>query len=302
MPFVYLLPVLISFSVSAQTPSPEFREAFRDLERPDSALRESVNRLSEIEDVIRNLNEQDCVDETQAFSKVSSGIPVACGSGTSRDGYEETRIIDCTRDNREYPGGFRFRAQHEHPYTADARSPYQGGSKPGRMIEFVSRDHALNETYLYMSDTAGGPDSHDMKTIMFVLPRRVVPTAQTIGNEVHVTMNTGEKVIFDKRTNAIKSGALREGPLDLTNDRFRRQPVNVQYSGTGISISLSHRYEDPLQFTATAEVKQGNRTCRVPRTALMDASGKLKTQNDRDLVGVLNQSCPTGAGQSPFRF
>lgn len=115
-------------------------------------------------------------------------------------------------------------------------------------------------------------------------------------------MNTGEKVVFDKRTNAIKSGALREGPLDLTSDRFRRQPANIQYSGTGVSIKLSHRFEDPLQFTETAEVKQGGRSCRVPRGVLLDTAGKLKTQNDRDLMRILNQSCPSGAGQSPFRF
>ncbi len=268
----------------------------------EDELRKTVDRMSEIEDVLRTLNGTDCVDETQAFPKVTSDIPVACAGSSQRDGYEETRVIDCTRDNREYPGGFRFRAQHEHPFIEGARSPYANGSKPGRMIEFVSRDHALNETYLYMSDTAGGPDSHDMKSIMFVLPRKVVPTAQTIGNEVHVTMNTGEKVVFDKRTNAIKSGALREGPLDLTSDRFRRQPANIQYSGTGVSIKLSHRFEDPLQFTETAEVKQGGRSCRVPRGVLLDTAGKLKTQNDRDLMRILNQSCPSGAGQSPFRF
>ncbi len=297
MPFAYLVAGLISLSAFAQTPTPEFREAFRDLETLNS-----VNRMSEIEDVVRSLNQQDCAENNEAFLLVNSGIPVACGSGTSRDGYEETRIMDCTRDNREYPSGFRFRAQHENPFTADARSPYANGSKPGRMIEFVSRNHALNETYLYMSDTAGGPDSHDQKSVMFLLPRSVIPSVQTIGNEVHVTMSTGEKVVFDKRTNQIKSGALREGPLDLTADRFRRQPPNVQYSGTGVSIKLSHRFEDPLQFTETAEVKQGSRSCRVPRATLLDTQGKLKTQNDRELMRVLNQSCPSGTGQSPFRI
>ncbi len=289
MPLVYLISILFSFSAIAQFTL-------------ESELRKTVDRMSEIEDVVRTLNEQDCIDETQAFSKITSGIPVACGSGTQRDGYVESKVIDCTRDNRVYPGGFRFRAQHEHPYLKTARSPYEGGAQPGRGIEFVSRDHALNETYLYMYDTAGGPDSHDMKSIMFVLPRRVVPSAQTIGDEVHVTMNTGEKVIFDKRTNAIKGGAMSEGPLELTADRFRRPPPNFQYKGTGVSIKLSHRFEDPLQFTETAEVKQGNRTCRVPRANLLDPSGKLKTQNDRDLMRVLNQSCPTGTGQLPFRF
>lgn len=257
----------------------------------DAELRESVDRLAGIGELIESLNEQDCVEDNRAFSQVTSGIPVACASGESRDGYEEIKVVDCTRDGKIYPGGYRFRSQDGHPLIGE-RSPYPDGGKPGRLIEFWSRDNSLNETYLYLNDTAGGPDSHDMKSAMIVLPRKVIPSVKVNGNDVEVTMATGEKVVFDKRTSAIKSGALREGPSDLTTDRFRRQPANVQYSGTGISVRLNHRYLDPFLSGETAEIKQGSKTCRVPRNVLFDTAGKLKSQSDVQFVRAINQSCP----------
>lgn len=258
----------------------------------EDELRESVSRMDSIGDLIESLNEQDCPpEETQAFSKVTSGIPVACASGQTIDGYDEIKVVDCTRDGKTYPGGFRFRAEAGHPLVGE-RSPYPNGGKPGRLIEFWSRDHALNETYIYLNDTAGGPDSHDMKSTMFVLPRKVIPSSRVVGNDIEVTMTTGEKVVFDKRTKEIKSGALREGQSDLSTDRFRRQPANVHYNGSGISIRLNHRYLDPLLSGETAEIKQGNKVCRVPRTAFFDNAGKLKSQSDAQFVRAINQSCP----------
>lgn len=269
--------------------------------REQRELREAAGRLTEIEDVLRTLNDPECLEDNRAFSTVNSGIPVACASASSRDGYEEMQVVDCTRDSRVYPGGYRFRSKDGHPHTG-TRSPYADGGVPGRLIEFWSRNNALNETYMYLADTAGGPDSHDMKSAMFLLPRKVIPSVHVHGNEVEVTMATGEKVFFDKRTNAITRGALSEGRQDLTTDRFRRQPPNVHYSGTGISVRLNHRFEDPMQSAEFAEVKQGSRSCRIPRGNLFDTRGKLKSSSDAEFLRAINQSCPTGPGQSAFRI
>ncbi len=282
---VYLLILMFSFSAFTQT------------------LNESARRMSEIEDVIKSLNQQDCPDiPAPAFSSVWSGIPVACGGSSPRNGYLQSTIIDCTRDGKEYPGGLMIRAKEGHPFIGNARSLYTDGGPVERSIEFVSRNGALNETYLRLEDLAGGPDSHDMKSKIFLLPRKNIPQAETRGDEVFVKMSTGEQVVFDKRTGAIKSGALREGPIDLTTDRFRRTPPNVNYTGTGISIRLNHRYEEPTISSVSAEIKQGNRTCTVPRTQLFDEAGKLKTSSDAQFVTVLNQSCPARPGQQPFRI
>lgn len=282
---VYLLAIVFSLSSLAQT------------------LNESARRMTEIEDVIRSLNQQDCPElPSPEFTSVRSGIPVACGGSSQRDGYQLIKVVDCTRDQREYPGGFQIRAGEGHPFVGNARSLYPDGGPVQRMIQFISRNGALNETYLHLEDLAGGPDSHDMKSDVFLLPRKNIPQVETRGNEVIVRMSTGEQVIFDKNSGAIKSGALREGPIDLTTDRFRRSQPNVHYSGTGISIRLNHRYEAPTLSAVSAEVKQGNRTCTVPRTQLFDEAGKLRSSSDAQFVQVLNQNCPTRTGQQPFRI
>lgn len=258
----------------------------------EAELKESVDRLAGIAELIESLNEQDCLEDNRAFSQVTSGIIVACASANTIDGYEEMRVVDCTADGKNYPGGYRIRAgAGVHPQVP-ARSLYPDGGLPARKIEFWSRNGALNETYIYMYDEAGGPDSHNTKSMMFVLPRKVIPSVKVNGNDVEVTMTTGEKVVFDKNTKAIKSGAMREGPVDMTTDRHRRQPPNVHYSGSGISIRLNHRYLDPVFSGEIAEVKQGYKTCRIPRAVLLDTAGKLKSQSDAQFVRAINQSCP----------
>ena len=264
-------------------------------------LRDSAERMAELERVVQALNDPECTEDNAGFERVTSGLVVACASFEEKGGYEESKIVDCTGDGKLYPGGFRFRSRDGHPLI-NRKSPYGSNVVPERVINIWSRNGALNETFIYLNDQAGGPDSHDMKSAIIVLPRKVVPSVKAVGDEVELTLNTGEKVYIDKKTSLIKGGALREGPNDLTTDRFRRQPPNVHYEGTGISIRLNHRFEDPFQSSESAEVKQNDRSCRVPRTTLFDSSGKLRTQSDAQLVKALNQACPAGPGGRPFRI
>lgn len=295
------------------------------LEDTESLLISATENISNVEDLTRSLNEvvtcTSCqtqktlsVDEQRPyipirptqitpFPRIESGIPKSCGGSRSIDGYDELNIIDCRnpdgRDQR-YPSGYGFHNGPGHPHLGNVTSPYETTSRPRRNIEFVSRNHAFNETYLYLADLAGGPDSHDVKSVMFIIPRKTIPSVEVIGNEVKVTLTTGEEVFFDKTSRAILRGALNEGPIDLNTDRFKRTPPNVHYNGSGISIRLDHRYEEPTMSTETAIVKQGPRTCRVPRSRLFDENGKLKTTTDSGLVSALNSSCPASGNQRPF--
>lgn len=258
-------------------------------------------KKSEIQQFIRELKETNCSEDNSAFERVTSGIAVACHSFEEKDGYELTQVVDCTGEGKTYPGGFRIRSKEGHRLM-NLRSPYGPKAHPERNINIWSRNGALNETFLFLNDKAGGPDEHDVKSVIFLLPRTMVPRLEVKGEEVEILLNTGEKVTFDKKTGAIKGGALREGPNDLTTDRYRRQPPNVHYSGTGISIRLNHRYADPLLGAELAEIRQIGRSCRIPRLTLFDSSGKLRTTSDAELIKVLNHSCPPEPGQKPFRI
>jgi hypothetical protein len=164
----------------------------------------------------------------------------------------------------------------------------------------ISHNEALNDTYLYLGEYAGGPDSHNVKSMVFLLPRRTVPRMDVVGEELHMTLPTGEQVVFDRATRAIRSGSLREGPPDLNTDRHARRPPNVHYSGSGISIRLDHRFDHPTIGAAEAVVTQNGRTCRIPRTQLFNSQGKLTTTSDEALLQVLNGRCPRRANERPF--
>lgn len=289
--------------------------------KPEQALTMAVESANSIEKSVQDLNSkthcESCeaqklatVDEPKiskpeknhhagpvthtAFPRLNSGYDLAACSSTrgTNDGYEVKSIGDCN-SKEKVSAGYVFRPGTGHPHT-NVQSPYPGGGKPARLWEMASRNEAFNESYLVMEELAGGPDSHDVKSYMFVIPRVTVPSVKVEGSNIIATLATGETVTMDKATRAITSGALTEGPLDLTTDRFKRRPPNIHYSGKGISIRLDHRYEHPLTSSQTATVKQGNKKCTIPRASLFDSEGKLLTSSDSALLAVLNKGCSGG--------
>lgn len=241
-------------------------------------------------------------NHVEPFERLNSRLKTMCsGSRPTQDGYDVVEINDCTSKDR-YPGGFTVKDRAGHPYLGHVVSKYPDGSKPTRKIDFTTYDHAFNDTYLYLEDIAGGPDSHDVKSVTLILPRLGIPSIQVEGNETVVTLTTGETVSFDKTTYGINSGVLKEGPIDLTTDRFKRQPPNVHYTGKGISIRVDHRYEFPTQGAVTAEVRQGSRVCKIPKTLIWNAEGVLIVNDDKSIVDILNKKCVKKAGESDFKI
>lgn len=233
------------------------------------------------------------------YPRLETGLRRICGVSQEQDGYEDRYIFDCKEDyspSSRIFAGFGFRSKPGHPYTSGIRSPYPKG-KPARSIDMISRNHSLNETYLYIIDFAGGPDSHDMKSVIFLIPRTDLPKVNVAGAEVELTLPTGEKVNFDEQTGAIKGGVLKEGPLDLRSDRMKRAEPNVHYTGEFISIRLNHRYEEPTIGSDYADIKQRDNSCRMARGKLFNREGKLLTKSDDELLEVLNRECPY-----PFHF
>ncbi|MFL5784565.1 MAG: hypothetical protein ACJ76H_08160, partial [Bacteriovoracaceae bacterium] len=234
-----------------------------------------------------------------SYPRINSDFELADfgGENVPRDGYK-TRFIQKRSTGEKAPGGFSFTQNNQDPYL-NVQSPYLNGGPPKRNFEMVSINNAFNETYLYFEEAAGGPDSHNVKSYMFVIPRKTVPSVRTEGNNLILTLPTGETVTMDKNSRAILGGALTEGPIEMSTDRFKRKPPNINYSGSGISIRLDHRFEHPLIGCETATVKQGNRTCTIKRTAILDENGKMKTSSDADLLSVLNRNCTGGGFRLP---
>lgn len=233
------------------------------------------------------------------YPRLETGFKRVCGVGQEQDGYEERYIFNCREDyspESRLFAGYGFRSKPGHPYTSGKKSPYPRG-KVARSIDMISRNHALNETYLYVIDFAGGPDSHDLKSVIFLFPRVEIPKVTVIGSEIELLLPTGEKAFIDAETGALRGGALREGPVDLNPNRMKRAQPNVQYTGDFISVRLNHAYEEPTIGAEKAVIQQKDNICILMRNRLFDRDGKLLPKSDDEFLELINRECTT-----PFHF
>lgn len=233
------------------------------------------------------------------YPRLETGFKRVCSVSQEQDGFEERYIFNCKEDyspDSRMFAGFGFRSKPGHPYTSGKKSPYPRG-KVARSIDMISRHLALNETYLYVIDFSGGPDSHDQKSVIFLFPRVEIPKVNTIGNEIELVLPTGEKAIFDAETGAIVGGVLKEGPVDLNPNYKKRAQPNVEYTGDYISVRLNHAFEEPTIGAEKAVIQQKDNICILMRNRLFSRDGKLLTKSDDEFLEAINRECTT-----PFKY
>ncbi len=279
------------------------RDSARPIERDVSAEIAVVENLVEINKAARDAGHApiDC-DPSQGVRVL---VDIPDGQVTSNTvplvGFvrERAREVACIGGMGQY---------RSHTYCGGDTTPTPSGfnfhtrGRPYREVQIVSQDGARDATYLYFHDGISDQDSHNGKSMMFLLPRHGQPVAVENGDEVSITLTTGEEVVMNKTTGQVVRGVLQEGPFSTIMDRFTRPPPNVSYTGRGISIRVDHRYDFPTSAggDATAEVRQGNRVCQVPRARLWDAEGRLLAETDAQMVTVLNTACPATGSQRRF--
>lgn len=173
-----------------------------------------------------------------------------------------------------------------------AGTPLDPEEKVMREWRFVSDDNSQQESYLWVTDDAGsGRLSQLMESVVMLVPRKMKPDVAVINGDVHVTLATGEKVVFDKETKEVKAGVIKERPVDLNPDRFNRKPAPLDYNGTGISIRVDRRGEDPRLIKGNAVITQNGKKCEVPAGQLWSGDTSFRYKNDNDLVNFLNRKC-----------
>ncbi len=157
-----------------------------------------------------------------------------------------------------------------------------------REWQFISSDNSRRETYITIGDGIGGRVSNNLESVIVLIPRRVQPRVESLGNVVRVTLATGERVIFDKASGRVLRGAFRENRV--TQGNFN----NVAYTGTGISIRINKRAGDPRESQGQATITQNGRSCQVPTSQLWNRDANFRYSDDRQLVQFLNQRCSGG--------
>ncbi|WP_408097786.1 hypothetical protein ACJVC5_02405 [Peredibacter sp. HCB2-198] len=173
-----------------------------------------------------------------------------------------------------------------------AGTPLDPEEKVMREWRFVSDDNSKQESYLWVTDDAGsGKLSQLMESVVMLIPRKMKPDVSMVNGDVHVTLATGEKVVFDKDTKEVKAGVIKERAVDLNPDRFNRKPAPLDYNGTGISIRVDRRGEDPRLMKGNAVITQNGKKCEVPAGQLWNGDTSFRYKNDNDLLNYLNRKC-----------
>lgn len=218
-------------------------------------------------------------DDSAAFAKINPDELGTCMAAVSHETYVEQRVCNSSPANK---GEFL-------QYTLTRE--FNSQPRQYRKIDFFSTESALNGTFLTIQDVdASQRAASQMGSDMFILPRKTPPKVEEVGNELKVTLPTGEAVYFNKATREITRGALKEGAPSFGSSTI---PGNVQYSGTGISIRMNLRtYDDPRRKAVSAEISQGGVTCTVPRAKLFTSEGIPNTNSDATFLRAIKLACP----------
>lgn len=256
-----------------------------------SEIMRSVEVTSKaVERKIAVVEVEDCPPEEGIPFEREIPRPVDFDYITSRQGQDpawDDQFIADKKDGLRYKG---FKLKNVGPNDI-AGSPLDPEERVVREWEFVTNDSSKRETYLWVTDDAGsGKLSQLMESVILILPRKMKPKSEIVDDDVHVTLTTGEKIIYDRNTRKVKGGVFTEGAVDLNPNRFNRKFAPVSYTGKGISIRINRRGEDPRLAQGHAEVKQNGLTCKVAIQELWNGT-EFKYVDDKKLVEFLNQKC-----------
>lgn len=257
---------------------------------------ELIETVKKVNQLSQGLNEKPNCEVEQNGTPFEREVPrdVVFDYVTSKSGQDPAWEDNFYKDKRE--SGLRYKGFTLSNVGPNSISglPIDPREKVVREWNFVTEDSSKRETYLWVTDDSGsGYLSGLMESVILIVPRKMKPSISAIGDELHVTLTTGEKVIYDKKTKIIKAGVLSEGKVDLNPNRFERKFAPINYSGSGISIRVNKRGEDPRLIPGNAVITQNGKSCQVPAKDLWDTKADFKYSDDKKLLDFLNTKCPS---------
>lgn len=165
---------------------------------------------------------------------------------------------------------------------------------PSREFFISANDHAKRDTYIWVTDYVGsGRISDYFESIMVFLPRKNQPHVEEVGDNLILTLTTGEEVVLFKKYKTIIGGVLSEKALDFNPDRNQRKFVQLDYTGEGLIIRSDAKGNDP-RLTKTAQIiKKGQPVCEIPLKEFWTQEGhpKFKFVKDEDAYALIKEKC-----------
>lgn len=114
-----------------------------------------------------------------------------------------------------------------------------------RGFSFDYSEQARQNLAMLVDDSANDSVSQTMHSLFMFFPRKTLFVAEQLSGTINVTLPTGEKIIFQKSSKEITDGVFKEGPLDLTSDRSKRQFADLKYTGKGVVLRVNNRGQLP---------------------------------------------------------
>lgn len=170
----------------------------------------------------------------------------------------------------------------------------EGFEYPNRSWEFVTGDSSRRDTWLWISDDPGtGRTSDFMESAVMLLPRTYRTHIAMSGDELVVTLTTGEVVRFHKKYKTITEGILREEPLDTNPDRDARNFARFTYEGSGVILRSNARGADPRLAKFVLVTRPGLPDCRVPASVFWTQEDwpKFRFVRDEDAYVAIITHC-----------
>lgn len=173
--------------------------------------------------------------------------------------------------------------------------PKDYGTGPGRDFGFTQEGQARQDLHMSLTDVPSEFLSELMESYLYFFPRNNLFAIKIDGENLVVTIPTGEEIIFDRNQKTIKSGVIKEnGAIDLNPSKYNRKFANITYSGSGIMIRANKRGNDP-RIGNIVEISKGLKKCKVQSSLLWEQSGKIHFHfaSDEEFYRFLSKQCPT---------
>lgn len=172
----------------------------------------------------------------------------------------------------------------------------EGLEYPSRMWEFITADHSRRDTWIWITDDIGsGAISDYMESAVMLLPRVQRTHIEEQGNDLVVTLTTGEEVRFHQKYKKIISGVMSEKPIDLNPDRPNRHFARFTYDGQGVILRSNARGADPRLTKFLSVIKKGLPDCRVYTNVFWTQEGwpKFRFVRDEEAYAAIATNCGT---------
>lgn len=146
----------------------------------------------------------------------------------------------------------------------------------GRDFEFNFQERARSDMHMMVSDSVDDKTSSVTYSIMVFLPRKLLPSIQTVDNELHVTLPNGELIKYNAKTKEIIGGVLNEGKTAINPNNKKAMPAKLDYTGSGVLIRADKSGDLPYgdielrdgsaarSITTATVSKKGFKDCKIP--------------------------------------